>query len=183
MNTAGLLKNANKAFENAPELLNLEQHIKDLESSTIKLKEEVQLLLPKQAEFPETLGIVTSVLENVELEVKQLQSKHKEMQMTILTEQFIAPIMDELHKALPYPSRVQINANDKDIEVEIEIANPAGVQTLTLVPDFAENRLLFVANPELCNLSPFGSLTNSFGHELLVAPSDMETLIRLLNLK
>lgn len=183
MNTAELLKNINKAFENAPELLTIKQHIQELEASTARLKEEVQHLLPQQAQFPETLGIVSSVLENVELEVKQLLNKHKEMQMGILTEQFVAPVMDELHKILPYPTRVQINASEKDIEIQIELMNPKGTQTLTLVPDLDENRVLFVANPELCNLSPFGSLTNSFGHELLVAPSDMGTLVRLLNLK
>ncbi|MBE6024310.1 MAG: hypothetical protein E7231_14190 [Cellulosilyticum sp.] len=183
MNTTELLKNTNRAFENAPELQSFTKHIQELESSILKLEAEVQLLLPKQAEFPETLGIISSVLENVRLEIKQMKHKHKEIQMKILTEQFVAPLMDELHKTLPYPTRVQINTSESDIEIQIELMNPEGVQTLTLVPDFAENRVLFVANPELCNLSPFGSLTNSFGHELLVAPSDMSTLIRLLNLK
>ena len=104
--------------------------------------------------------------------------------MSVLTENFIAPIMDEIRKILPYPTRVQINSSGDDIEILIELANPAvGVQTLTLVPDFSQNRVLFVANPELCNLSPLGSLTNSFGHELLIAPTDIKTLIRLLNLK
>lgn len=183
MNTVELLKNTSQAFENSPELHSLVQHIKEVESSTLQLKEEMQLLLPQQAHFPETLGIVSSVLENIELEVKHLLQKHKEMEMTILTQQFVAPIMDELHTLLPFPARVQIDTKEKDIEIQIELMDPKGTKTLTLVPDLAENRVLFVANPELCNLSPFGSLTNAFGHELLVAPAELATLIRLLDLK
>lgn len=183
MNTVELLKNTINAFENSSELKSLVQHVKEVEASTIQLKEEMKLLLPQQAQLPETLGIVTSVLENVEFEVKQLLGKHKEIEMTLLTEHFVAPIMDYLQKVLPYPTRVQINYVEKDTEIQIEMIHPEGTKTLTLVPDFTEKRVLFVANPELCNLSPFGSLTNAFGHELLVAPPEFNTLIRLLDLK
>ncbi|MEE1073169.1 MAG: hypothetical protein U0L26_12465 [Cellulosilyticum sp.] len=183
MNTVELLKKTINAYENSLELKKLVQHIKEVESSTIKLKEEMHFLLPQQAQVPEILGLVTSVLENVELEVKQLLHKHKEIEMTILTEQFVAPIMEYLQKVLPYPTRVQINYVEKDTEIQIEVAQPEGTKTLTLVPDFKEQRVLFVANSELCNLSPLGSLKNSFGHELLVAPAELGTLIRLLDLE
>ena len=183
MNTTTLLKNTLTAFEHSPELRALTKHTNELEASALKLKEELHIILPHQSQLPEILGLVSSVLENVELEIKQLRDKHKEIEMTLLTEHFITPIMDELHKILPYPSRVQINTLEKDIEIQIEMINSSGTQTLTLVPDFAKERILFVANPKLCNLSPFGSLTNAFGHELLVAPVDFSNLIRLLDLK
>lgn len=183
MNTVELLKNTLAAFQKSQELPALAQHIRDVESSTIKLKEEMKLLLPQQEQFSETIGIISSVLANVEAEVKQILQKHKEIELNILTENFVAPIMAYLQKELPYQTRVHINYLDKDTEVQIEILNPKGTQTFTLVPDFAEERVLFVANQELCNLSPFGSLTNAFGHELLVAPTELSTLIRLLGLK
>lgn len=184
MNLIDLLANTNTAYDKVPELRNITARAQELEASISQLKKEVQLLLPQQAHLPETLGIVSSVIDNVEHEVAALQNKRKEMEMSVLTENFIAPIMDELHKFLPYPTRVQINSSKDDVEILIELANPtAGIQTLTLVPDFKENRVLFVANPELCNLSPLGSLTNSFGHELLIAPNDIKSLIRLLDLK
>ena len=184
MNLIDLLACTAKAYEKSPKLTNLTTHIQELEASTLQLKEEIKLLLPQQAHLPETLGIVSSVVDNVQHEISELLSKRRELEMSVLTENFIAPIMDELHTVLPYPTRVQINYAENDVEIQIELANPtSGVQTLTLVPDFTEGRVLFVANPELCNLSPLGSLTNSFGHELLIAPADIKTLVRLLNLK
>ena len=184
MNILDLLANTSNAYTKAPELRNIVARSQELENSISQLKKEIHLLLPQQAHLPETLGIVSSVIDNVEHEIAALIDKRKEIEMSVLTENFIAPIMDEIRKILPYPTRVQINSSGDDIEILIELANPAvGVQTLTLVPDFSQNRVLFVANPELCNLSPLGSLTNSFGHELLIAPTDIKTLIRLLNLK
>lgn len=183
MNTVELLKNTLNAFQKSQELPALAQHIQDIEASTIQLKEEMNRLLPQKEQFPETLGIVSSVLANVEAEVKQILQKHKEIELNLLTEHFVAPIMAYLQKEIPYQTRVHINYLEKDTEVQIEILNPKEPKTLTLVPDFAEERVLFVANQELCNLSPFGSLTNAFGHELLVAPAELGTLIRLLNLK
>ena len=95
----------------------------------------------------------------------------------------MAPIMAYLQKEIPHQTRVHINYLDKDTEVQFEILDSKGTKTFTLVPDFTEERVLFVANEELCNLSPLGSLTNAFGHELLVAPTELGTLIRLLGLK
>ena len=184
MNILDLLANTSHAYTKAPELRNIVARSQELERSISQLKKEIHLLLPQQAHLPETLGIVSSVIDNVEHEIAALIDKRKEIEMSVLTENFIAPIMDEIHKILPYPTRVQINSSGDDIEILIELANPTiGIQTLTLVPDFSESRVLFVANPELCNLSPLGSLTNSFGHELLIAPTDIKTLVRLLNLK
>ena len=184
MNLIDLLTRTAKAYEKSPELRSITAHVQELEASITQLKKEIHLLLPQQSHLPETLGIVSSVVENVQHEITGLLNKRKEMEMSVLTENFIAPIMDELHTVLPYPTRVQINYAENDVEIQIELANPtSGVQTLTLVPDFTESRVLFVANPELCNLSPLGSLTNSFGHELLIAPTDIKTLVRLLNLK
>ena len=184
MNILDLLANTSNAYAKAPELRNISARSQELENSISQLKKEIRLLLPQQAHLPETLAIVSSVIDNVEHEIAALIDKRKEIEMSVLTENFIAPIMDEIHKILPYPTRVQINSSGDDIEIQIELANPTiGIQTLTLVPDLSKNRVLFVANPELCNLSPLGSLTNSFGHELLIAPTDIKTLIRLLNLK
>lgn len=183
MNTLELLQNTINAFKNSEQLSALEKHIKDLETSTLALKEELHTLLPQQTHLPETLGIVSSVLENIEAEISNLLQKHKEIEMTLLTNHFVAPIMEYINNTLKHPTRVQINYVEKDTEVQIEILNGENVETLILVPDFTEGRVLFVANSELCNLSPLGSLKNSFGHELLVAPQDLKTLIRLLNLK
>lgn len=183
MNTVTLLKNTLNAFQKSQELPAFAKHIQEVESSTIKLKEELSLLLQNEEQFSETIGIISSVLANVENEVKHILQKHKEIELNILTENFVAPIMAYLQKEIPHQTRVHINYLDKDTEVQFEILDPKGTKTFTLVPDFTEERVLFVANEELCNLSPFGSLTNAFGHELLVAPAELGTLIRLLGLK
>lgn len=183
MNITQLLQNTLQAYKASTQLTAIEQHLKEVEGSTVKLKEEMQALLPQQAHFPETLGIISSVLENIESEIAGLAGKHKEIEISLLTEHFIAPIMEYLNKALNHPTRVQIHSSKDDVEIQIDIIHPEGVQSLSLVPDFAEGRVLFVANEELCNLSPLGSLKNSFGHELLIAPNDLSVLLHLLNIR
>ncbi len=78
MNTVTLLKNTLNAFQKSQELPAFAQHIQDVEASTIKLKEELGLLLQNKEQFSETIGIISSVLANVESEVKQILQKHKE---------------------------------------------------------------------------------------------------------